>query len=185
MAKWCNSFVMVSKPNGTVCLCLEPMKINQACIRPVQRGPTLKIFSQTNRHVLIKIKGARSGYHNLKCDKKSSYLTTFACQFGRYKFTRLPFGIASAGNMFQWPWQNPKACKADMLMTGYQAWLHSFLADQQKAYCKNSVDHCTNKQTTPIKWKYRYSQKYSFSAYRINYSSAQGRWLTVDAWNCT
>ena len=26
------------------------------------------------------------GYHNLKLDKQSSYLTTFACPFGRYRY---------------------------------------------------------------------------------------------------
>ena len=42
-----------------------------------------------------------SGYHNLKLDERSLYLTTFACQFGRYKYKRFPFGAAPAGNMFQ------------------------------------------------------------------------------------
>ena len=32
--------------------------------------------------------------------KKSSHLTTFACQIGRYRFTRLPFGVAPVGDMF-------------------------------------------------------------------------------------
>ena len=42
-----------------------------------------------------------SGYHNLNLYEKSSYLTTFACQFGRYRYKRLPFGAAPAGDMFQ------------------------------------------------------------------------------------
>ena len=42
-----------------------------------------------------------SGHHNLKLDDRSSYLTTFACQFGRYRYKRLPFGAAPAGDMFQ------------------------------------------------------------------------------------
>ena len=44
---------------------------------------------------------ASSGYHNLKLDMQSSYLTTFACQFGRYRYKHLPFGAVPAGNMFQ------------------------------------------------------------------------------------
>ena len=44
---------------------------------------------------------ASSGYHNLKLDKQSSYLTTFACPFGRYTYKQLPFGAALAGDMFQ------------------------------------------------------------------------------------
>ena len=42
-----------------------------------------------------------SGYHNLKLDKLSSYLTTFSCPFGRYQYKCLPFGAAPVGNMFQ------------------------------------------------------------------------------------
>ena len=41
-----------------------------------------------------------SGYHNLKLDKRLLYLTTFACQFGRYRYKRLPFGVAPTGDMF-------------------------------------------------------------------------------------
>ena len=42
-----------------------------------------------------------SGDHNLKLDEKSSYITTFACQVGRYRYKRLWFGAAPAGDMFQ------------------------------------------------------------------------------------
>ena len=41
------------------------------------------------------------GKHNLKLNKKSSFLTTFACQFGRYQFTRLPVRVGPVGDMFQ------------------------------------------------------------------------------------
>ena len=44
---------------------------------------------------------ASSGYHNLKLDKQLSYLTTFSCPFGRYRYKCLLFGAALAGNMFQ------------------------------------------------------------------------------------
>ena len=47
------------------------------------------------------------GYHNLKLDKQSSYLATFACPFGRYRYKQLLFGAALAGDMFQ--------CKIDKI----------------------------------------------------------------------
>ena len=34
--------------------------------------------------------------------QKSSYLTTFACQLGRYKFARLSFRVASVRGIVQW-----------------------------------------------------------------------------------
>ena len=33
--------------------------------------------------------------------QKSSYLTTFACQFGRYIYDKLALGTTPAGDMFQ------------------------------------------------------------------------------------
>ena len=42
-----------------------------------------------------------SGYHNIKLDNQSSYLTMFACPFGRYRYKHLPFGAAPAGDKFQ------------------------------------------------------------------------------------
>ena len=50
---------------------------------------------------------ASSGYHNLLLDIQSSYLTMFACPFGRYLDKHLPFGAMPAGNMFQ--------CKIDKI----------------------------------------------------------------------
>ena len=39
--EWCNSFELVPKANGKVRLCLDPVRLNQALIRPIHRGPTL------------------------------------------------------------------------------------------------------------------------------------------------
>ena len=81
---------------------LGPQKLNQALIRPVHMVPTANdIFTKVTNAEYLTVKNASLGYHNLKHDNKSSYLTTFACQFGRYRLTRLPFGVAPAGDMFQ------------------------------------------------------------------------------------
>ena len=102
MAEWCNSFVLVPKANGKVRLCLDPAQLNHTLIRPIHRGPTLNnILPKLNNVQYMSIINANLGYHNLKLDKQSSYLTTFACPFGRYRYKHLPFGAALVGNMFQ------------------------------------------------------------------------------------
>ena len=101
-AEWCNSFVLVPKANGKIRLCLDPVRLNQALIRPIHRVPTLHdILPKLNNVQFISIIDVSVGYHNLKLDKKSSYLTTFTCPFGWYQYKQLPFGIVPASDMFQ------------------------------------------------------------------------------------
>ena len=101
-AEWCTSFVLVPKSNGKVRPCLDPESINQALIRPVQRGSILYyISSKLNNAQYLSPIDASSGYHNLKLDEKLSYLTTFVCKYGRYRYMRLSFGVAPARDMFQ------------------------------------------------------------------------------------
>ena len=101
-AEWCKSFVLVPKPNGKVRLCLDPVRLNQALIRPVHRAPTLNdIFTKTNSVKYLSLIDESSEYHNLKLDERLSYLTTFSCQFGRCIYKRLLFGAAPTGDMFQ------------------------------------------------------------------------------------
>ena len=44
---------------------------------------------------------AKDGFHQVQLDEASSYLTTFWTPFGRYRYTRMPFGISSALEEFQ------------------------------------------------------------------------------------
>ena len=44
---------------------------------------------------------ASSGYWQIPLDEASSNLTAFSTPFGRYKYTRLPFGLPSASEVFQ------------------------------------------------------------------------------------
>ena len=60
------------------------------------------ILPKLNNAQCLSLIDVSFGYHNLKLDKRSSYLTTFACQFGRYRYKWLPFGAAPAGDRFQW-----------------------------------------------------------------------------------
>ena len=59
------------------------------------------ILPKLNNMQYMSIIDASSGYHNLKLDKQSSYLTTFACPFGKYRYKHLPFRAVLAGDMFQ------------------------------------------------------------------------------------
>ena len=101
-SEWCNSFALVPKANGKLWLYLDPARINKVLIRLVHRGPTLNdILPKMAGFMYLTLIDANTGYHNLKLDKQSSYFATFSCLFGRYTYIQLPFGEASAGDMFQ------------------------------------------------------------------------------------
>ena len=90
-AEWCNNCALVPKVNSKVQLYLDPQWLSQALIRLIHRGPILNdILPKLNNVQYMSIIHASSGYHNLKLDKQSSYLTTFACLFGRYRYKQLP-----------------------------------------------------------------------------------------------
>ena len=83
-------------------LCLDPARHNQVLIRPIHRRPTLNYIlpKLTNVHYITIIDACYYD-HSMKLNRNSSYLTTFVFQFGRYRFTRLLFGVAPVDDMFQ------------------------------------------------------------------------------------
>ena len=81
-------FCIGAKVNGKVRLCLDPARMNRALITLVHRGLTLNvIFPKLNNAQYLSLIDVSSRYHNLKLDKRSSYLTTFMCQFANLTHT--------------------------------------------------------------------------------------------------
>ncbi|KAK3749289.1 hypothetical protein QZH41_007555 [Actinostola sp. cb2023] len=91
-----------TKP-AKVRICLDPSQtVNKAIIRPVYPIPTLEEnihrFHQAKLFSTFDIKDA---FQNIKLTDESSMLTTMHTPWGRYRWTRLPFGISSAPEEFQ------------------------------------------------------------------------------------
>ena len=82
-------------------MCQDEARHNEVLIRPVHRGPTLNVNLLGLAGVkCLTIIDASSGYHNIKLDERSSYVTIFSCPFGRYIYMTLSFGVAQVGYMF-------------------------------------------------------------------------------------
>ena len=100
--KWCSSFELVPKPNGKVRSCLDQARLDQVLIRSVHKEQTLNdVFLKLNNAQYLSLIDVSSGYCNLKLDERSSHLTTFAYQFGKFGYKRLPSGATPEGDMFQ------------------------------------------------------------------------------------
>ena len=100
--EWVNSLVVVQKPNGSVRLCIDPRDLNVAMKRSHYPMKTVdEVASRLQGANTFSILDAKSGFWQLKLDEESSLLCTFNTPIGRYRFTRLPFGVKCAPEIFQ------------------------------------------------------------------------------------
>ena len=105
---WISNMVVRERPASDskpakVCICLDPSQtINKAIIRPVYPIPTL----EENIHCFHRAKifstfDIKDAFQTIRLTDESSFLTTMHTPWGRYRWTRLPFGISSAPEEFQ------------------------------------------------------------------------------------
>ena len=99
---WVSSLTYAQKPNGRWRICLDPRDLNKAIKRSYHHTPTLdEITYKFSQSTVFSKLDARHGYWSIKLDEPSSFLTTFNSPFGRYRFTRLPFGLCVSQDIFQ------------------------------------------------------------------------------------
>ncbi len=99
--KWVSSFVLRRKKNGELRICLDPRNLNKAIKREHYKLPTREEMAAKFEKASDMSKlDASKGFWQVKLGEKSSYLTTFATPFGRFRFLRLPFGINCAPEVF-------------------------------------------------------------------------------------
>ena len=100
--EWLNSFVIVKKPNGSLCVCLDPTDLNKEIIRPVCN-------TQTMDDVVHKLKSAKyfavfdtsKGFFHIPLDTESKALTAMLTLFGIYVYNVLAMGLSSATDLFE------------------------------------------------------------------------------------
>ena len=100
--EWLNSFVIVKKPNGSLCVCLDPTDLNKEIIRPVCN-------TQTMDDVVHKLKSAKyfavsntsKGFFHIPLDTESKALTPMLTPFGIYVYNVLAMGLSNATDLFK------------------------------------------------------------------------------------
>ena len=101
--EWISSLMVVPKRDSTkLRICLDPKDFNRAIRREHYPLPTIEdVATHLHGAKMFSLLDVRSGFWHVMLDEQSSYLTTFNTLFGRYRWTRLPFGICSAPEVFQ------------------------------------------------------------------------------------
>ena len=99
--EWISSLVAIVKPNK-LRICIDPKDLNKAIRRPKYQMPVLdEVLPKLSNAKIFTVLDAKDGFHQVRLDEASSYLTTFWTPFGRYRYCRLPFGISSAPEEYQ------------------------------------------------------------------------------------
>ena len=99
---WVSRVDQSQKSNGRWRVCLDSKDLNQTVERSHHHTPTLE-------EITHKFKGSTAfskldachGYWSVVLDEESSYLITFNSPFGRFRFTRLPFGLCVCHDIVQ------------------------------------------------------------------------------------
>ena len=93
--------VVVEKPSGGLRICLDSRDLNKAIKREYYQLPTFEeTASRLSGAKLFTKLDANKGYWQIPLDEESIRLMTFNTPFGRYQFTRLPYGVYSAQEVF-------------------------------------------------------------------------------------
>ena len=101
-SEWVSPLVVGRKRDGSVRLCVDMRQVNRAVVTDGYPLPRIE-------DVLNRLHGSRffsrfdlkDAYHQLELHSDSRKLTTFVSHQGLYRFTRVNFGLASAGPCFQ------------------------------------------------------------------------------------
>ncbi|XP_038138952.1 uncharacterized protein K02A2.6-like [Cyprinodon tularosa] len=99
---WISSMVAVRKPNGKMRICIDPKPLNRALKRSHYPLPTIDdILPEMSKAKVFTVCDVKQGFWHVKLEEQSSYLTTFATPFGRFRWLRMPMGISPAPEVFQ------------------------------------------------------------------------------------
>lgn len=94
---WISAIVVAKKSNGDIRLSLDPKPLNKVLKRCKYPLPVIEeALPELGKAKVFTKVDCKSGYWQVKLNETSSRLTTFATPFGRYKWKRMPFGIAPA-----------------------------------------------------------------------------------------
>ena len=103
---WINSFMLVESKgksgNHKLRICLDPTILNKAIIwKPYHFKTPEDIAHLIVRACTLTVLDCHRGYWHQQLDEQSSYMTTCNTEFGRYRYTVMPFGATVAGDVFQ------------------------------------------------------------------------------------
>ena len=82
-------------------ICLDPTNLNKAIVREPYHFKTPEDIAHLLADAtVLTVLDCKKGYWHQQLDEESSYLTTFNTEFGRYRYTVMPFGATCCRRHF-------------------------------------------------------------------------------------
>ena len=99
---WCSPVRLVKKPDGSIRVCVDYRKVNNATIKDSFPIPKIEdIFNQLGKAKIFSTIDLASGYYQIRMDPNSRQYTAFATQWGFYEYTVMSMGLTNACATFQ------------------------------------------------------------------------------------
>ena len=100
--EWLNSFFIVKKPNGALCICLDPTDLNKEIISPVCNTQTMDDVIHKLQHAkYFAIFDTSKGFFYIPLDQESKLLTAMLTPFGISVYNILAMGLSNATDLFE------------------------------------------------------------------------------------
>ena len=100
--EWLNSFVIVKKPSGALCICLDPTDLNKEITRPVCNAQTMDDVIHKLKHAkYFAVFDTSKGFFHVPLDQESKLLTVMLTPFGIYIYNVLAMGLSNTTDLFE------------------------------------------------------------------------------------
>ena len=101
-AEWASPIVTVKKPNGRIRICIDYQRLNAVTTPiPFYMPRIEEVLEATGQAKVVSKMDLSKGYYQVVICPEDRDKTTFVCHRGKYRFTRMPFGVCNAPAIFQ------------------------------------------------------------------------------------
>jgi len=100
--EWVSNIVVAEKPDGDIRVCLNPAELNKVLKDDSHPIPTIEsLLLKLQGKKIFSVVDCRDAFHQVPLEPACSFLTTFISPFGKYRYLRLPYGLAVSPEAYQ------------------------------------------------------------------------------------